>query len=778
MPERKKKLTGHLNGLRLCVAASESGNGLDWEGDIPEVDVVLTGGGAEHVSGKFPEEGENQVVLHRIDAPEEGHSPYLCFLDRAAEVLPHALDEMAWTLEKRPDIDRVGARILRREDGFLPESCYGKHRTVDEPEFSFLHREEMIYESCFMVRRAAWEKRAEEEENLAERKGDCVAPFAWMLLPEAEAGRVLTWSRAPREKRQRVLYFDAEVPMADRGSGGMDAIFFLDWMIKRGMEVVFFGDYTAGYVPKYTTILLRRGVECVYLPYRTAAEYLEEEGGSFEWVFLSRIYVAETFDLLLRRYCMNAAWIFNTVDLHFVREKMEAELHNSERERKNAENTGLLELSFLSLCDAGIVISSDELHLLEERYGLCNIRHIPQARRLSGRGKGFEGRRGMVFIGSAHLPNVDAVICYAREIAPLVAKFAPELRLTVIGEELHEALKKTPEYNEILRGGKVEFAGFVPDLREYLDECVLTIAPLRYGAGTKGKVASSLCCGVPCVCSDFGSEGTGMTDGVDFLAASTAEEFAEAIRRLLTDGALWERLSTGGMEFIRQNYSFDRVERLMDELFAFAWERRNERLRRISLFGASPDGGGKAFEGSHEISAAVCREALEYFDLPRSFRIALCFPGAEAVAGPLRERFPNLECPPEAGGKKSYSFFLAELPEGASPERFVRKLHACTLPGGRALLAVPEAYGAEDLEKCLKKSRAFLCRGVWKTRDGKTSLLYFQRHIPEMVVCSNLARLGISYLSLGNLKSEVMRRLPVKLRVPAKRFYQRLKQLF
>ena len=102
---------------------------------------------------------------------------------------------------------------------------------------------------------------------------------------------------------------------------------------------------------------------------------------------------------------------------------------------------------------------------------------------------------------------------------------------------------------------------------------------MRYGAGTKGKVASSMSCGVPCVCTAFGAEGTGMVHGENILLARTPEDFARAIRSLCDDPKLWRKISDGGLEFLRKEYDPCRVEAMMDELFDSV---RNSALSRWS----------------------------------------------------------------------------------------------------------------------------------------------------------------------------------------------------
>jgi len=101
------------------------------------------------------------------------------------------------------------------------------------------------------------------------------------------------------------------------------------------------------------------------------------------------------------------------------------------------------------------------------------------------------------------------------------------------------------------------FHGFVHDLQPWLDGCRLAVAPLRYGAGVKGKVNLSMSHGQPVVATPMAAEGLFATDGVDLLIAGSAGEFAAAIIRLYQDESLWNRLSSGGLENVRAHFSVE-----------------------------------------------------------------------------------------------------------------------------------------------------------------------------------------------------------------------------
>jgi glycosyltransferase involved in cell wall biosynthesis len=108
--------------------------------------------------------------------------------------------------------------------------------------------------------------------------------------------------------------------------------------------------------------------------------------------------------------------------------------------------------------------------------------------------------------------------------------------------------------------------GFVSNLRDVLRTCRLTVAPLRYGAGVKGKVVASLSHGVPCVATPMAVEGTGLVAGRDILIEADAEGFAEAIISAYNDSNLWACLSANGVSFARANYSAAHVRGLLREM--------------------------------------------------------------------------------------------------------------------------------------------------------------------------------------------------------------------
>jgi glycosyltransferase involved in cell wall biosynthesis len=97
--------------------------------------------------------------------------------------------------------------------------------------------------------------------------------------------------------------------------------------------------------------------------------------------------------------------------------------------------------------------------------------------------------------------------------------------------------------------GRVRALGHLPDVGPWFEGLRLTVAPLRFGAGAKGKVASSLAAGVPCVATPIAAEGMGLSEAAGVLVAGDAAGFAAHVVAAHGDAARWERLSRGGLAY-------------------------------------------------------------------------------------------------------------------------------------------------------------------------------------------------------------------------------------
>ena len=207
--------------------------------------------------------------------------------------------------------------------------------------------------------------------------------------------------------------------------------------------------------------------------------------------------------------------------------------------------------------DATLVVSPVERELLARLVPgapvdvLTNI-HVPRSR-----GKPFAERGGIVFIGSfRHPPNADAVIWYAREVLPILRERLPGVVTTIVGAE-------PPASVRALAAADLVIAGYVEDVGPLFESARVSIAPLRYGAGVKGKVNLAMSYGVPVVATPAAVEGMHLVDGEDVLVADEPRAFADAVARACRDEATWARLSQGGVDNVLRHFSRDAARRAL-----------------------------------------------------------------------------------------------------------------------------------------------------------------------------------------------------------------------
>jgi glycosyltransferase involved in cell wall biosynthesis len=226
---------------------------------------------------------------------------------------------------------------------------------------------------------------------------------------------------------------------------------------------------------------------------------------------------------VLREYAPRARVIFDTVDLHYLREQRAAELARDPELLRLASETKAKELRLVRGSDVTLVVSPVEQNLLRREAPAARDRGALERARGDPEGRGFEARKDLMFVGGfQHPPNVDAVRWFATAVWPLIAKALPEVHCHVIGS-------RVPAEIAALADKRLLVHGFVADLAPCLDGCRISVAPLRYGAGVKGKVNQAMAHGLPVVATSIAVEGMQLVPGADVLVADDPGRFAEAV---------------------------------------------------------------------------------------------------------------------------------------------------------------------------------------------------------------------------------------------------------
>lgn len=376
--------------------------------------------------------------------------------------------------------------------------------------------------------------------------------------------------------RKNILVIDHYVPSPDRDSGSLRMFQVLKLLRQLGHRVTFIPDNLAN-VPLYTRKLQKRGIEVVYHPYvRNVRDYLISHGSDFDIVVLSRCDFARKHIADVRLHAPRSRIIFDTVDLHSLRAHREAQITVDPEAREKARQKEEMEYDLIRQADETWVTSSVEQKLLQEKWPEKSIQLVSNIVDIPGSSTPFELRRDFLFIGGfQHTPNTDAVLFFLKKIYPAVKARLDQAKFYIIGD-------KPPPEVVALAGENIVITGLQRDVRPFFESVRLSIAPLRFGAGVKGKINQSMAFGVPVVATSLAVEGMALQNGEDILVTDEPEDFARAMVELYESEDLWNRLSENAIKKTRALYSTDTARKKLELLFS------DEHLRRLERSAAVP----------------------------------------------------------------------------------------------------------------------------------------------------------------------------------------------
>ena len=362
-----------------------------------------------------------------------------------------------------------------------------------------------------------------------------------------------------------ILVIDVWPPTPDRDSASLrivNLLFILEQMVGK----VTFGvgdppDWRNAEMWQPSTLLFQDARIELLEGHAAIEAHLRQQGQSYDVVILSRLSMASRYMQAVRQAAPQAAVIFDTTDLHFLRGFRGAKVTGKMNLMKSALLAKRDELALARQADCTLVVSPVEKAILEEECPGIPVHVLSNIHAVYGSRQPFSERSDLIFVGSfPHHPNIDAMAYFYKGICPLLRAKLPNVKITIIGSDPPDWLKQA-------RTDHFVVTNYVPDIASYFNRCRLSIAPLRYGAGVKGKVLLSMGYGVPVVASSIAAEGIPVVNGRDMLIADTPEDFSEAIVELYHDEALWSQMSENGLKIIDQQFSFATARRDLRNLF-------------------------------------------------------------------------------------------------------------------------------------------------------------------------------------------------------------------
>ncbi len=385
--------------------------------------------------------------------------------------------------------------------------------------------------------------------------------------PQAEVisftSPVIATKLSTSSKKKRVLLIDHAVPALNQDAGSYAAIQEIKLIQSLGFDIIFVDACLSGRSSN-TRYLQSLGVEVVYSPFYLAMEevihhYLPEVSA----VYITRYHVAERLLPIIKRVDAKCPIIFNNADLHFLRELRFALKNNNEHNLHQAYITRDRELAVMRKVDA-ILSYNDTEHavIASHLFESDKIHTCPWVLEDKTAGLRFSKRQGIAFLGGYnHAPNVEAVVFFVENIAPLLLESAPHIHFYIYGSNMPDSFNKFTLPN-------VKVMGFVEKLDDLFHKHRIFVAPLLSGAGIKGKVLDSLAYGLPTVLSKVAAEGLNVTHNITTLEANKPEEWSKQIQRLYKDKTLWDRISKNQKMMVQDKYSYNEGQRLMKAIFS------------------------------------------------------------------------------------------------------------------------------------------------------------------------------------------------------------------
>ena len=405
-----------------------------------------------------------------------------------------------------------------------------------------------------------------------------------------------------------VLFVDYVLPDWDHDSGSLRTFNILRLLLRAGYHVSF-RSFAGGRAQRHAELRLL-GVQV--FPVEPIVDWKLTDSKYaclYDVAIVSRRDVFKDTLKALKAQCPDMPVVFDTVDIHFLREARVALTesspdalqasrswdftrtslryvtewidHAGEAEAERVKENKDMEMDLIKQANATWIVSPAEFDILQH-FGateddkisvVSNLYELPPFQTTSE----CDARTGILFVGNLlHAPNHQAIVTLLRDVLPMIIKRLPRGHLRDFKVHIAGANDLPSEINDWVRSqveksSYIKFHGFLSDdsLRDLSDNIRIVVAPLLSGAGVKGKVNDAMIRGIPVVTTPIAAEGMHISDGKDCMVASTPSEFALKVVQLYTGcDDLWHRLAKNGYRTVSRHFSMSSVAPFVMETFS------------------------------------------------------------------------------------------------------------------------------------------------------------------------------------------------------------------
>jgi GT2 family glycosyltransferase len=537
-----------------------------------------------------------RIINNCNDAAKRAKGRYILFLNNDTHVQKDWLLHLVKLMERDKTIGLAGSKLVFPNgklqeaggiicsDGTALKFGYGSYS--DCSEYNYVKDVDYVSSVSVLIRRSIWEEIGGfndinspsccEDSDLAfkVRKAgyrvvfqplSVVVHFAG-ISNQTEPSKVedIFLARDRSRYRKTLLMIDNFVPHFDMNAGAKTIYQYLNLFIEHGFNVKFIGnDYLKH--KRYTALLEQLGIEVLYgfYYYKNWTEWLKTNGQYIDYVFLSRpdtsiIYIDEI------KKNTKAKIFYYGHDLHFFRYKRDYELTKNTESLDLSKKYQKYELELIKKSDAAFYPSPVEIDVIKSMDSSLNVKILPayifeKQKKIE---RNIKTTKDIMFVGGFnHPPNIDGILWYAEKIAPVLKEKRQDIKTYIMGSNIPRRIKS-------LNSDNIEVIGYVTDeeLDRYYKNCRLSVVPLRYGSGIKGKIIEAMYYRLPVVTTSVGAEGIYRANECLFIK-DDAEEFANEIVRIYDDLTLLSEVSAIQADVIDNCFTRDSVVKIIKDDF-------------------------------------------------------------------------------------------------------------------------------------------------------------------------------------------------------------------
>ena len=545
-------------------------------------------------------------------AAKHSNGKYILFLNNDTQVQKNWLFPLVKLIEEDNSIGAVGSKILQ-ENGTILEAVgiiwndgsacnYGRNDDPSLPEFNYVKEVDYLSGAAMMVKKSIWDeiggfderyvpayyedpdlcfsirklgykvmyqpesvvvhfegishgKNIKKGQKQFQAKNQKIFFEKWKNEIEKEHFSVnanIFYARDRSRNKKTILIIDDYVPRYDINAGSRTVFQYLNLFLQLGYNIKFI-DNTFHRNEPYTSILEQLGIEVLYGPYfaRNWKIWLKKNGNYIDFAFLNRPNISIKYIDTIKQYS-NAKILYYGHDLHFLREQKEYDIKKDKKLLKSSMEWKNIETEIFGKADISYFPSQIEVDEIKKINTSFNVKTIPAYiyKKKLIKKRDFIKTKDIMFVGGFfHNPNTDGVLWYINHIYPELKKKRPEIKTYIIGSNV-------PDEISILDIDNLIITGFVTDkqLNDYYNNCRLSIVPLRYGGGIKGKTIEAMYNQMPIVTTSIGAEGIKDAEKCLFIKDDPLA-FAEEIIKVYDNLELLADVSIKEIEIINESFT-------------------------------------------------------------------------------------------------------------------------------------------------------------------------------------------------------------------------------